>query len=364
MIPHRFIFLVQGAFLLFTSVAQAQLTIRSANDAEVIVSGRLGRNFWRADTLKLSAGKPVAVDVSKMGWILTIADIARRDKFEFVYEGPQQLVSLAVPFSESKVLNSRVNDSIDVFKKKLEEIHKYWDHAAQQQLAAIEAKDRKGFANWSDSLATADRQMGALAAALIRESPGSHVSQFAFGLYCFHMPEDSFFASYERLALANNLSLLPDRQLAEFSQRIDNRVGKPLPKVEFETIRGATIRPGLADGTVRVLYFTASFCGPCKKLKPELEKLSLYPQYRKVEFISISLEADEAGVAKALADVEKTPAAWQQVVMRSADNVQSNLSSGFPTLLVVDGQGTLKRRIIGYTDSTIALLKSELDSLL
>lgn len=346
-------------------IIHGQILVRSKHDVNLLIAGRNGRMLLDVDTITINKYVDKVLSISNKGWSITLINTSNKSSFDFVVIEPNQIIEIDSNLAKSKVLHSPLNDSVRRFSASLYAAHAKRECAAQQQLAAFQQKDMKGYASWSDSLAAVEKQMGIVAAAQIADNPYSRVSQFAFGLYCYHMPEDSFFASYQRLALAGNLSLLFPKQLAQFEHQVASRVGMPLPTFAITTIDGNTINPGIADGKVRVLYFTASFCGPCRLLKPELEKLSHNPKYKNVEIVSISLEDNENGRAIAIADAMKTIAPMQMVVTNSKINLSNQLFiGGYPTLIIADDKAVITKRILGFTDSTLPSLEAELERLL
>jgi thioredoxin 1 len=73
-----------------------------------------------------------------------------------------------------------------------------------------------------------------------------------------------------------------------------------------------------------ILYFTASWCGPCKALAPRMEKLSNQINYRKI-------------------DIDSNQDLSMKYGIRSV-----------PSLVLVDGNGTKLSRMVGVQpDETI-----------
>lgn len=46
----------------------------------------------------------------------------------------------------------------------------------------------------------------------------------------------------------------------------------------------------------KIIKFSASWCGPCKMMKPTFDKVSSMEEFKKIEFISYDIEEDEQGV--------------------------------------------------------------------
>lgn len=46
----------------------------------------------------------------------------------------------------------------------------------------------------------------------------------------------------------------------------------------------------------KIIKFSASWCGPCKMIKPTFDKVSSMEEFKNIEFISYDIEEDEQGV--------------------------------------------------------------------
>lgn len=355
------------SILCLIAPANAQLTISTQSEGAFKVSSRDGRRFKTIDTVTLNGMEKKALPAAEMDWILTISNkndsyAKFKDRFDFVREGTQQTITLDFPLSRSKVLGSPINDSIAMYNQMIAPLQERRDQAALMQVEAFSKGNMEGYRRFSDSIVQLENAIGMLAVSQIIQHPNSMVSQFAFGLYCDYMPEEYFFSCYQQLSLAENLSLLPTRQLEFFEQKLANRVGMPLPNGTLTTIDGQSINPGISNGKVRVLYFTSSTCGPCKLLKPKLEEISDTVLARDIEWITISIEVDEEGMALALADAKRTKAAWQQVVLNFKDEpLNKYLVGGYPSLIIADKQAVIQKRILGYTATTLPTLLEAMD---
>jgi thiol-disulfide isomerase/thioredoxin len=110
----------------------------------------------------------------------------------------------------------------------------------------------------------------------------------------------------------------------------------------------------LGKGKYTVLEFSGIGCGACKMAKPHLEKF--YKQYKgKFEMITISEDK--------LSDWKKKPdgaVSWHEwndhnlaVDIRKKYDVQ-----GIPTFFIVNSEGKIVKKHVGFTDDLIEMLES------
>ena len=363
-----FIVLLLIAFL---PTGIGQLILQSNHEVKIILKYGKNESYSRiTDTILVKPNEPKTVILFKPGWIITLMDgksqyFSFRDKFDFILDDEPKTIHLNLPISESIIYNSLINDSISIFNQKLKPIQTKRDYSSMQQLETFTRKDMEGFGKWSDSINLTQIEMGFVAASQISINPFSLVSQYAFGLYCDYMSDEDVYLCEQQLNQAKNLSLLPQRQLEALNNRLQSRIGMKLPKGEINTIEGKTLNLGTANEKIRILYFTSSTCGPCKLLKPELEKFTKNTKYKNIEFISISSEINEKGMKAALEAAKKTKAPWQHIVANHKDETISKYNVGnYPCLFILNSEAIIVSRIWGFNENTIQDLKAETDRLL
>ena len=104
----------------------------------------------------------------------------------------------------------------------------------------------------------------------------------------------------------------------------------------------------LADtkGQVMVVNFWATWCGPCRALKPQFERVAAQFQGdRNISFLEVNCDEDETLVAPYLEEVKpRTPVVF-------ADGLDRLLAvNSFPTVVVIDRQGKIAYRAQGFGD--------------
>jgi thiol-disulfide isomerase/thioredoxin len=98
------------------------------------------------------------------------------------------------------------------------------------------------------------------------------------------------------------------------------------------------------DGHPRVLFFWATWCGPCKQAVPEVMALA---QSRGLPVLAISDEEEDT-VSQFLKG--RREAFFDQVAVDTFRQTFASYGiSGTPTILLVDGEGIIRHRQVGYS---------------
>jgi thiol-disulfide isomerase/thioredoxin len=125
-----------------------------------------------------------------------------------------------------------------------------------------------------------------------------------------------------------------------------NGVGKPFELSFQNAVDGETIDLASQKGTIFVIDYWATWCGPCIAEMPHMKEL--YAEYKGqgVEFIGVSLDQpeDQDGLKKLLAYVEENKVEWPQYYQGNGWASEFSTSWGInsiPALFVVDAAGNL-----------------------
>ena len=183
-----------------------------------------------------------------------------------------------------------------------------------------------------------------LAKALAMQSKDDEAKQeFA---RCLTLKPDDETAREARLVMAD-----PRRARSEFA-----------PDFHLTTLQGQPFSLAQASGKVLVMDFWATWCPPCRESVPELKDLT--GKYASDKLVLISVSADEDD--QAWRDfVGRKKMDWMQY--RDADHTILHAFGihGFPTYLVITGDGIVKRRIVGMNpqQTIVHRLKETLQSM-
>ena len=119
--------------------------------------------------------------------------------------------------------------------------------------------------------------------------------------------------------------------------------GKPLPyDPTIETPDGKTCKLSSLYGKLTYIDMWATWCGPCCKEIPHLEKVvEKYKGNDKIQFISISIDANKQAWLNKL---KKDNPDWSQYIMpqADADKLMKQMGiNGIPRFLMLDSKGNI-----------------------
>jgi cytochrome c biogenesis protein CcmG/thiol:disulfide interchange protein DsbE len=138
-----------------------------------------------------------------------------------------------------------------------------------------------------------------------------------------------------------------------------SRVDRPLPRLEGTTVLGGTADSHDLLGRVTLVNVWATWCDPCRREQPALERLYRAYHDRGVAFLGINYRDDDAA---ARAWVREFDVSYPSIVDRPgafADDL------GFPALpdtFLVDRDGTI--RYVAFGETNEQELRPLLDELL
>jgi thiol-disulfide isomerase/thioredoxin len=114
-----------------------------------------------------------------------------------------------------------------------------------------------------------------------------------------------------------------------------------------------------ARGSLLVVNFWASWCGPCRVEQPELSRVARAYRGRGVKFIGINVR-DSHGAAASYAEEFKIP--YPSLFDQAAVSAVRLQAFALPSTFILDRDGVVAYRLTGKT--TRAILSARLDKLL
>jgi thiol-disulfide isomerase/thioredoxin len=142
------------------------------------------------------------------------------------------------------------------------------------------------------------------------------------------------------------------------------KVGGRAPDFTLKTPAGKEVQLSRLRGKVVLVDFWASWCKPCKKELPELDKLAKAYKAagQPVEIIAINIDNDRANADKFL----KSARVQHLTVLLDPGGTSAELyePATMPTSYVVDKKGIVKHVNVGYVGGDEKKYKKQIDALL
>lgn len=139
-------------------------------------------------------------------------------------------------------------------------------------------------------------------------------------------------------------------------------MGQPAPKIALASLDGATLPVGEELGNkVVVLNFWATWCPPCRQELPEFAKLATEYPDAPVAFYAVATDQEAELIASVADELNPRPP-----VAFDANSVASNAYQirYLPTTLVIDRNGVIQSAHTGFTSTTIAEIRADIEALL
>ena len=140
------------------------------------------------------------------------------------------------------------------------------------------------------------------------------------------------------------------------------KVGAAMPAFTVKTLTGQAVDSRDFKGKVVLLNFWATWCPPCKKEMPFLQK-DVFDQFKDKEFVMLAVSRGEKeALVRDFITIHKYSFA---IGLDSDSQVYKLFASMFiPRNFVIDRNGTVKLASVGYEEkefaAMIALIKAEL----
>lgn len=146
----------------------------------------------------------------------------------------------------------------------------------------------------------------------------------------------------------------------------EETVGKPAPTFALQTIDGKPFDSGqFAKGPATVLNFVAPNCGFCKKQLPTVEKIRTEYEAKGVRFVAVSQTMRQEFTQEQAVEVFKGAGSNLELAIDKGNQVgQLFKATSYPTMVVVDKNGTVAAVNIGARQDLETVLKGQLDNLI
>ena len=155
------------------------------------------------------------------------------------------------------------------------------------------------------------------------------------------------------ITIAMTLSMLATSALAA-------EEGKPAPDFTLKSLDGRNVKLNELRGTVVLVNFWASWCGPCRTEMPLLN--DLYREYRDYGFTVVGINLDEER-SQAMKLLDKVPVSFP--VLFDPDNGTSETYTvdAMPTTVLIDRNGVVRHHHRGYKDGFMDKYEAQIKAL-
>ena len=127
---------------------------------------------------------------------------------------------------------------------------------------------------------------------------------------------------------------------------VASAVPKDIPEIEFVTDDGTATSLDAWRGKVVLLNLWATWCGPCRKEMPTLDRLKA--ELGGAEFDVVALSVDRGGLEKPRKFLQEIKVRHLRLYNHSSGKVTSALKViGMPTTLLINAQGQQIGRLVG-----------------
>lgn len=125
-----------------------------------------------------------------------------------------------------------------------------------------------------------------------------------------------------------------------------NLAGKPAPEFQVKSLEGETFSLAALKGKTVLLDFWATWCGPCRKSIPVLEKISSEFKNSDLVILGVNVGEDRKVVEQFL---EKSPLAYPAVLSGESRILESYGVTAYPTFILIGGDGKIIANEVGFS---------------
>ncbi len=128
---------------------------------------------------------------------------------------------------------------------------------------------------------------------------------------------------------------------------IEGLMGNEAPELTLPDLEGKSISLKSFRGNVILLNFWATWCAPCKREMPALDKLHNRYKKRGFRVIAVSIDNDKAAIEEFL---RKIPLSFTILHDMKIEAAKRYKVYAYPTTFLIDRKGTIRKKFIGEED--------------
>lgn len=142
------------------------------------------------------------------------------------------------------------------------------------------------------------------------------------------------------------LSYLGDASAGEtvaYKAIVDN---PPAPNLKLPTLNGETVTLESLRGKVVLINFWATWCIPCRKEMPSMQRLWLQLDHSKFHILAIDIGEDKTAINKFLSAFDQPPT-FAIALDKESATLKTWPVKALPTTFLIDHQGRMAYQAIG-----------------
>jgi len=139
-----------------------------------------------------------------------------------------------------------------------------------------------------------------------------------------------------------------------FAQSLKIKIGGPLPDFAVKTLNGAasSIKKQMKVGRQSLINIWATWCVPCAKEMPELEKMRVRLAARSVDLIGINVDTEKGANIKGYVANKRVTYPILIGGVAAIENIYATDELSVPLTILVDDKGIVKELIPGWSAET------------
>ncbi len=161
--------------------------------------------------------------------------------------------------------------------------------------------------------------------------------------------------SFLRRSLIFNLCLALAFLFPHCTQKLQESI--PAPNFSLKTLDGQEITLSELKGKVILLDFWATWCGPCRESIPHLVQIYKNNQEKGVELIGMNL--DKKGDVDTVRHFVRSMDIPYPITMTPEDVARNYGVSGLPTTILIDKEGKIREKIVGFNSAIAKQMASK-----
>lgn len=128
-------------------------------------------------------------------------------------------------------------------------------------------------------------------------------------------------------------------------------IGTEAPEFALPDLDGKVVKTSDLRGKVVILDFWATWCPPCRQEVPHF--VALQTKYRDQGLEIVGLSLDKGGAKDVKPFVEEYNVNYMMLIANDKTAEEYGGITGIPTTFVLDRNGKIVKRFLGYTDPAV-----------